>query len=288
MSDLSYVKAVILGAVQGLTEFLPVSSSAHLVLAQKQLSLDPSSKTILLFDMLTHVGTLIAMAIVFGGALIRYLKRLASETSPGFSGSRLAWKFMLLGIAATIPTGIIGVMFKDAFEASFDRPVQTGIELIITGVLLAVTVRLPRGKKGWREFGFLHAIVIGVAQSIAIFPGISRSGATICTATYCGVRRRWAADFSFFIATPAILGATVLMLKDAFELPKAELAGLPWGPMIAGSVVSMLVGAWALWLLLKLVRRSRLHWFAPYCVLVGALAMSGFFSQPWSLFSAIP
>jgi undecaprenyl-diphosphatase len=312
LSDLTLTKAVILGVVQGLTEFLPISSSAHLAFSQKLLKLDPSSHTILLFDMLTHVGTLVSMAVVFGHTLKKYLLRLVRECSPSWGRPndrattavraslgrgepevaaamvatsantlrrpRLACRFLMLGIVATIPTGVIGLAFKDMFEASFGRTRQVGVELILTGFLLVIVAWLPRGRKGWRRFTWFHAFLIGLGQAAAILPGISRSGTTISTAAYCGLRRRWAGDFSFFIAVPAILGATLLLVKDAFALPKDELAGLPWGPMLWGSIVSAAVGTFSLWLLIRMVQRSHLHWFAPYCWIVGLLAALGLFS----------
>jgi len=191
--ELSYLHAIILGVVQGLTEFLPVSSSAHLALTQKLLGIDPSSGTVLLFDLLTHIGTLLAMALVFGTTVQRYLVRLVAETRTGWKGSRAAWRFLWLGVLAMIPTGVIGLVFKDLFEDSFNRPRQIGVELCATGVLLGITARLARGRIGWRRLAAWHGLVVGLAQAFAILPGVSRSGATICTATYCGIRRRWAA-----------------------------------------------------------------------------------------------
>lgn len=280
MIDLSYLHAIILGVVQGLTEFLPVSSSAHLALTQKLLGIDPSSGTVLLFDLLTHIGTLVAMAVVFGSTVQRYFVRLVAEIRPGWNGNRAAWRFLWLGVLASIPTGVIGLAFKRLFEDSFSRPRQIGVELCVTGVLLGITARLARGRIGWRRLAAWHGLVVGFAQALAILPGVSRSGATICTATYCGIRRRWAADFSFLIAVPAILGATALKLKDAGEQLGGAWGELPWGPMVVGSIASAVVGAIALAWLLRVVRRAQLHWFAPYCFLVGMLAIKGVFSDP--------
>lgn len=279
LSDLTLTKAIILGIVQGLTEFLPVSSSAHLVFAQKLLNLDPKSDTLILFDILAHVGTLIAMAVVFGHTLMLYLKRLVRESSPAWTRERLACRFMILGIIASIPTAAIGLAFKHQLEESLSDIKSVGFQLIISGVLLVVVIMLPRGKRGWREFKWTHALLIGVGQGAALIPGISRSGCTISVAGYCGIRRRWAADFSFFIVAPAILGALALEMKDVLELPKDQLAQLPWSAMIWGSAISMIVGILSLWLLLRVVRRAHLHWFAPYCWVAGLLAVLGVFSN---------
>jgi len=279
LNGLDHVQAVLLGIVQGLTEFLPVSSSAHLVFAQKIMGLDPSCTEILFFDMLTHVGTLAAMTVVFAPALKSYGRRLWRELSGGPTLRRIAWRFAWLGIVASIPTAAIGLLFKDFFEASFNRPRQTGIELMITGMMLAAMIRVPRGRRGWSAFRNWHAFLIGTAQALSILPGISRSGATIFTACLCGLRRRWAADFSFLIAAPAIVGATVIKWKDALDLPVETSRELAWSPILVGTLASFAVGVLALRMLLRTVQRSRLHLFAPYCLIVGLLAVVGFFGQ---------
>ncbi len=274
MSDLDYVKAVLLGIVQGATEFLPVSSSGHLALSQRFFGLDAAGSEMLLFDVLAHVGTLVAVLVVFAGSIRRYILRLRVEAGSSYSGRRYAWRVMGLGIAASVPTAAIGLTFKDELESAFDRPALIGACLIATGLLLAATSMCPRGRKGWRNFGYLAAVVVGVAQGLAILPGISRSGATICTAVFLGLRRRWAGEFSFFIAVPAILGASVLKVADVFELSPGEWAGLNWGPIVAGAVVSLAVGVLALGLLLNVIRRAKLHYFACYCWILGVLALT--------------
>jgi undecaprenyl-diphosphatase len=150
-----------------------------------------------------------------------------------------------------------------------------GLGLVITGVLLAALVFVPRGTRGWKNFRPWHAVLIGIAQGISISPGISRSGATICAASFLGIRRRWAAEFSFYIAIPAILGAACLKFKDALELGTGQFAALPWGPILAGSVVSLVTGVLSLRMLLGAVRRARLHYFAIYCWLLGGLVAGG-------------
>jgi undecaprenyl-diphosphatase len=134
---------------------------------------------------------------------------------------------------------------------------------------------MPRGRKGWKHFRFSHAVWIGLAQGISILPGISRSGATICTASFCGIRRRWATEFSFYIAIPAILGATVDTLRDVTKLGGSAGADLPWGPMAVGSAVSLVVGIGSLLALVSAVRRAQLHYFAYYCWVVGGLILLG-------------
>ncbi len=257
-----------------MTEFLPVSSSGHLALGQRQLGLDPDSPTLLLFDLMAHLGTLIAVWIVFATPTRRYVHRLIRESLPSWHGRRrVAWRITLLGIAATVPTAAIGLGFKDTLEAAFDKPRWIGIGLLVTGVLLALTAMIRRGRRGWRQFRWWQAVLVGLAQGLAILPGISRSGSTICVAAYCGLRRRWAAEFSFLIVVPAILGATVLKTKEAFELPALQSSAIPWGPIAVGSVVSLIVGVFALRLLVQAVRRAKLHYFAVYCWIVGVITL---------------
>jgi undecaprenyl-diphosphatase len=268
--ELDFFKSVLLGIIQGLTEFLPISSSGHLALVQHYFGLDPTSPGMLLFDVLAHCGTLIAVCIVFARPAGRFLRRLMRELSASRPRRRHALHIALLAIAACIPTGIAGLAFKEQFEQAFDSPKVIGSCLIVTGLLLVVMAWLPRGRRGWKDFRWWQAGIVGAAQAAAILPGISRSGATICTASYLGLRRRWAAEFSFLIAVPAIAAATVLKLRDVAKLPPDQLDAITWGPIFVGSLVSLAVGVVALILLLSAVRRAKLHYFAPYCWLLGA------------------
>lgn len=273
MTDLGYLEAILLGVIQGLTEFLPISSSGHLALTQRWLDLQPDSPVMLLFDILAHVGTLIAVFVVFAMPARRFARRLFRECSSSWTGRRHGWRIVTLAVIATIPTGVIGLAFKGSFEAAFGSAVSIAICLIITGSLLAVLAKVRRGRRGWAKFGWWEAGLIGVAQALAILPGISRSGSTICAAAYLGWRRRWTAEFSFLIAVPAIAGGTLLKVVDTLALPPEEFARIPWGPVAIGSIVSLLVGVLALKLLLGVVRRAKLHYFAPYCWAVGAAVL---------------
>lgn len=275
MSDPGYLSSVLLGALQGATEFLPISSSGHLAILQRWIELDPGSPQMLLFDVMVHVGTLLAVAGVFAGSFQKFARRLLRESRSNFTGRRHGWRIVLLGVTASIPTAAIGLTFKDFFEEAFDRPLLIGICLMVTGTLLAITARLPKPSRGWGRFRWWQAALVGVAQAFAILPGISRSGATICTAAYFGLYRRWAAEFSFFIAVPAILGGAAIKLKDTLELPGDQFAATAWGPILAGSLMSLVVGIVALKLLLHVVRRAKLHYFSIYCWLLGGLIALG-------------
>jgi len=275
VNELSYFWAILLGALQGLTEFLPVSSSAHLTIAQRWMGLNPDSQTILLFDLMMHVGTVMSIFIVFAKPLRAYLTRLSAECRSSWRGRRYALRIMLLGVAASIPTAAIGLGFKRFLEDAFGHPLRIAGGLMVTGILLFLTSVVPRGRRGWKKFSFGHALTIGLAQGIAILPGVSRSGATICTASFCGIRRRWAAEFSFYIAIPAILGAAAIKLKDALEMGRESIAALPWGPILVGSLVSLVVGWVSLLALVQAVRRAKLHYFSIYCWLLGGLVLLG-------------
>jgi undecaprenyl-diphosphatase len=275
VTELSYLKSIVLGIVQGATEFLPVSSSAHLAITQRLMVLDGSSDPMLIFDAAAHIGTVIAVGLVFRRAFTAYLIRLRSELRPGFAGRRHALRFCWLGILASIPTAIIGLSFKDWFEASFAKPTHYGSALLLTGVLLATTALVGRGKKGWAKFRPWHAVVIGIAQGCAVTPGISRSGSTICTAALLGLRRRWAGEFSFFIAVPAVLGGAAVQFSKVAKMPAEHLAAVQWGPILLGSVVSMIVGVVCLIWLVHVIRKARLHWFSIYCWILGGLILTG-------------
>ncbi len=267
-----YGTSLLLGVLQGLTEFLPVSSSGHLVLVQRWLRLDAGSPQMLLFDVLAHVGTLAAVLVVFRHSVRRFVRRLALEMESADETPKLAWRFLGLGILGFVPSAVAGLTLQRGFEAGFDSPKVVAAGLFLTGVLLMGT-RGRGGKKGWKSIRAWEALLIGLAQAAAILPGISRSGATIGAGLYCGWRPRWAAEFSFLIAVPAIVGAALVKLWDTVRLPADQLDAIAWGPVLTGAVVSFVVGWGALRALLAVLRRTRLHLFAPYCWLAAVAAL---------------
>lgn len=252
------LQAILLGALQGITEWLPISSSGHLALAQMLMGLQvPVS-----FDIMLHLGTLLAV-------LIYYWKRLLAIT---LAAIRLDFKSdegktALLILAGSIPTAIIGLAFKGFFESMFTSPILLGIALLLTGLVLFST----KFFKGARKPELLDAIIIGIAQGIAVAPGISRSGWTISAGMARGIEREKAADFSFLLSIPALVGAA------AIEGRKAAFSGLDPLAIAAGVAVAGLVGYASIALLLKLIRRGNFHLFAFYCWLLGLAAiMLGF------------
>ena len=267
---MSIVQAIVLGIVQGLTEFLPVSSSGHLVLAQSFFGLHEPA---LLFDSALHCGTLAAVLLVFRrdiAALARELWMALRTPSVACVRQRYATheqgRMLVLIIVGTIPTVLIGLAFKDLFARMFASVQIVGLTLMVTGGLLLLTRYCSANRLGCMQLRLWHAVLIGVAQGLAITPGISRSGATIALALFLGVQRETAGRFSFLLCIPAIVGATVLNLSDGG-------AGASLPALAAGTIAAALTGWLALRLLLQLVKQGRFYLFAPYCLLVGAGAL---------------
>jgi len=271
--SLNIFKATILGAVQGLTEFLPVSSSGHLVLFEKFFGFNPEEPGMLLFDLATHVGTVAAIFIVFRKSIAAFFKNLTVSSKYGTSAIDIYKKspsvhLLVLAVVATVVTAVLGILFKDYFISARGNLTIVASMWIITGTLLLITDWRKKTRLGLRRFGILAAILVGLAQAAAIMPGISRSGATICVAILIGLHRRWAVEFSFLIAIPAILGATAVQLaRDFGEIGSTTLA---LSSVLAGSAAAALVGILALRLLIKASRAASLKFFAFYCYILAA------------------
>jgi len=257
---MSFAHAILLGLIQGVTEFLPVSSSGHLALAQH--FLPGFSQPGLLFDVILHLGTMVAVVIVFRADLARLFSAPFNKSASGAGDRRL----LLLLIAGSVPTAIIGLAFKDVVEGLFTNVSLIALMLIVTGTLLFLAERFRRPGRKEAALTFGDAIVTGIAQGVAIIPGISRSGSTIATLLFKGVDGETAARFSFLLALPAVGGAALLSLKDLEALPLGELP-----VYLAGAVVAMLAGLLSIRFLLQIIRRQRLIYFALYCWAVGGV-----------------
>jgi len=247
-------QALILAILQGLTEWLPVSSSGHLAIAQQLMGTGPQ----VLFDIFLHFGTLIAAVAFFWKDLWKIAESVVKLDFKSEHG-----KLFLFMVIASVPTAIIGFTFKGFFEGMFSSMMMIGGALIITGIALLLSERFRvRGKLG----GF-QSFIIGIAQGIAIAPGISRSGATISIGLALGLNRETAAKFSFMILIPAVLGATMFELKDVLDTQQA------FDPMIlaVGTVISAVVGYIAMKAFLGFVKKGKLDVFAYYCLAVGAI-----------------
>jgi undecaprenyl-diphosphatase len=275
-SSLGVLHAVILGIVQGVTEFLPVSSSGHLVLFENLFNFDPETPEMLLFDLAVHVGTVAAIFIVFRKSIAAFVRNLLVCGKYGKSPVEIYKKspsvhVLVLAILATSVTGTCGLLGEKYFTAARGRLLIVASMWIVTGTLLLITDLRKKSRLGLRQFGIWAAIVVGLAQAAAIMPGISRSGATICAAILLGLRRRWAVEFSFLIAIPAILGATVVQsVKDFAQISSGSL---PIGSVVIGSVAAALTGILALKLLIKTSRTANLKYFAFYCYFLACFVL---------------
>ena len=267
------LQAIIIGLVQGLTEFLPVSSSAHLIFAQQALGVTDVG---LAFDVLLHLGTLIAVVAYFYTDIINMIKGFLSSLLDLKEGKfipemkkdpykKLAW----LTILATIPVGVVGVLFNDMIESMFQGLTIPAFLLLVTGCLLYASQRMNSGRIDVRNVTIKEALIMGCGQALAVLPGLSRSGTTIAAGLFAGLDKEFAAKFSFILSIPAILGAAVFQLKD--------LSGgnIEIGACIAGFVVAVISGYLAISVLLKIVREKSLDIFAYYCWIVGLIVLIG-------------
>ncbi|MCC6456343.1 MAG: undecaprenyl-diphosphatase UppP [Caldilineaceae bacterium] len=268
---LEIIQAIVLGIVQGLTEFIPVSSSGHLVLIPWLLGWERQS---LLFDTVLHWGTLISIIAVFWRELWAiFLATLGSLARRSLADphARLGW-FIVVG---SIPAAVTGVLFKDFFEALFGSPLTVGYCLLITAALLAGSEQLARRSRPTTTLTTMNwgqAIIIGLAQAVALAPGISRSGSTMAAGLATGLRRDEAARFSFLLGSPIFFGAALLQLLDTLAVDPGDVsAQLP--ALIIGMVVSAVVGYLAIRGLLAYLRSRSLYLFAAYCLIVGLLVI---------------
>ena len=266
--------AIILGAIQGLTEFLPVSSSGHLVLGGQLLGLSESHMT---FDVVVHVATLIVTLGFYRASVVGIGQSLLANTSSIFSPATWLdgfqkWaelRLLFLIVVGSIPTAVIGLLFKDELEGLFGSPKTVAGMLLVTAAILWLTTLRQDTTRDISELKVRDALLIGLCQGFAVVPGISRSGSTIACALLLGVERELAARFSFLLSVPAILGALLLQVLDVLK----EGHAIDLVPMIAGFVAAVVVGIGALKMLIPLVNQGRLHYFALYLVPVGILGI---------------
>ncbi|MBE6493502.1 MAG: undecaprenyl-diphosphate phosphatase [Methanosphaera stadtmanae] len=267
---LDIFSAIILGAVQGVSEFLPISSSGHLVLVHQLLGV----QTGLAFDTVLHVGTLVAIFSFFWKDIIDIIKGFVlslvdltegldtfKEGLKNSAPKRFSW----LIIVGTIPTGIMGLMLKDAVESIFRGTIFVGIFLIITGLLLYYAERHKSGNTTAKNMSFKQTIFIGICQGLAVLPGISRSGATIASGLCIGLEREYAARYSFLLSVPAVIGAGVIQIKDIATLDISLTV------LLAGFISSVIFGYLSIKLLMKIIKGWSLNVFAYYCLIIGFL-----------------
>lgn len=257
--------AIFLGIVQGITEFLPVSSSGHLVLFETLFGFDAESPEMLLFDLAAHVGTVVAVLIVFRKPLCRFLKHpgsLGGDESDG-SGALSLTQVILMIVAANVATVALVLPLKKLFTDARGSLFVVGLMWAVTGTLLWLTDGKKTSPLDLASFGFKSAILVGLAQGVAVLPGISRSGATIGVAVLLGLQRNRAVEFSMLIGIPAILGATLIEAVGHWHSVDSDGAAV--AAALAGAASAAVVGVGSLKLLLVVSKRAKLRYFGFYC-----------------------
>lgn len=270
---MNYLWAAFLGLVQGVAEFLPISSSGHLSLLQNFFGLRSAENGSLFFDVLLHLGTLISVFIYYWqdivDMILEFFRGVAALGKHEETPPPPARRLVLLVILGTLPLFLV-LPIKDAVESLYYNTYFIGFALLLTGVLLFVSDRISRGKKNEKTATVADAFVVGLGQAVAIVPGLSRSGTTIATGLMRGYNRSFAVRFSFLLSLPAILGANILSLKDAIQ------EGIDWGMLpvyLVGMIVAAVVGYFAIRLVNLLSDKGKFGSFAYYCWGVGALTL---------------
>lgn len=265
---MNVLETVALGIMQGLTEFLPVSSSGHLVILRNLLGFPEPE---LLLDTVLHMATLVAVCVFFRRDIFDIfselkhwllISRRPADLMKTAHGSMAAWV-----IIGTLPTAVIGLGFRRHFEDLFGSPSSVGLMLLVTGCIVGITRLIPDRYNTKSDLGLWVVLSMGLAQGLAVTPGISRSGITIVCALLFGLRRDLAGKFSFLLSIPAILGAVVL------QLDSAAAARIGFTPLAVGFVGALFVGLGGLWVLMDMLSRGRLFYFTPYCWFAGVLVL---------------
>lgn len=289
---MSLLEAIFMGIIQGLTEFLPVSSSGHLAIFKNIFQIN--TDTGILYDILLHIGTLLAVFIVYRKDILKMIiegfglladacRNAGAFFQNKFQKREIPYrrvikngyrKFDMLVIVSTIPTAIIGYVAQDLVEAASEILLIPGICLIVTAVLLFISDHMKNGTKTPKNVTYTNAFGIGICQGIATLPGLSRSGTTITACIISGFDRNFAVKYSFIMSIPAILGAAVLQLKDigSVKVTAPEVAYY-----VIGTVIAAVVGYICIKTLLVIVRKKKFTYFAIYCLLIGALSIGGYF-----------
>ena len=271
---MTYFQAVILGLIQGLSEFLPISSSGHLALLENFFGIREDD--MLFLAVMLHFGTLIAVFVVFWKDILELLKELVVTIKDIFTGKGLRLnerpvrKLGVMIIVSCIPTAIIGVVFGDIFEGLYSKPISIACMLVITGLLLIAAETWGGGSRNITNLNYRNSIFIGIVQGIAIIPGISRSGSTLFASLLCKLDREFAVKFVFLISVPTILGSLILELPEGI---KSGVSGSEWGPVIVGVLVSFLSGFFAVKVMLRVVSNRKLKYFSYYLFAIAAFVI---------------
>lgn len=250
---MTVIDALILGIVQGLTEFLPISSSGHLIIAQNILNIHQHGNE---FEVVVHLGTLASIIVIFFKDIKNLIISIQTPTIQ---------KFLFMLVLGTLPAAAIGLAFNQQIVSMFENIITVSIALIITGIVL-IAIRFIKRRQ--MELSFLSSIIIGCAQALAIIPGISRSGMTIASGLFCGLSRKEAARFSFLLAIPVITGAGLLTFLDIDNGKSLSDAVI-----VTGLCSSFLVGVFALKWLLQWLEKGKFHYYGYYCILIGTISV---------------
>ncbi|SHD77072.1 Undecaprenyl-diphosphatase [[Clostridium] ultunense Esp] len=271
--DLTLVQAIILGVFQGIAEFLPISSSGHLVILQHFFGITEGN---LFFAEMLHFGTLVSIVIVYFNDIIKIVVEFIKMIKNWIIEKKLKikndyQKLGLLIIIGSIPTAIIGLAFEDFFEKLYSSSIlPIGIAFIITGALLWVANNQSYENKKVKNMSFLDGLIIGTFQGIAIVPGISRSGSTIVAGLFRGLNRSLATEFSFLLALPATFGAGILGIREVIKTDSQVAFTMP---LVVGVLLSTIVGVFAIKILIKMLKKDKLHYFSYYLWLVGLITI---------------
>lgn len=267
---MGYIEAIVLGLVQGLSEFLPISSSGHLAVLQSLFEINEDK--VIFFAVLLHIGTLVSIFVVYHKDIYALIKELFLLFKDIFTGKGLRIKerpirkLGIMIIVSSIPTAIMGLLFSDYIDKIFGSLTVIAICWIITGFILLFSEKLKNNIKEIEGMKYRNAIFIGICQGLAIMPGISRSGSTIVGSLVTGLKREFAVEFAFLISIPAILGSAIL------EFPKAIKAGIEpstIGPMIVGFLVAAISGYFAITTMIKIVSKHKMRYFSYYVWIIG-------------------
>jgi undecaprenyl-diphosphatase len=276
---MDWLSWMLLGVLQGLTEFLPVSSSGHLVLAQRLLGLSLPG---VLLEVTVHAGTALAVLVLFGRDLYemtRAVLRWPFRRRPGIRGAAVvradyARRGLVTNLLiATAVTSVVGFTFQPYFRTAFESPKVVAAMLLVTGVILFASSRLRRGRRNHSDLGPADALLIGAAQGLAILPGLSRSGLTLAVGLARNLTGASAARFSFLLSLPAIAGATLVETIGSGNLETALTLGVPVVGLVLSFVAAFIFGLMGMVWLVSLIERGRLHWFAWYCWIIGGASL---------------
>lgn len=270
-------QSIILGIFQGISEFLPISSSGHLVILQHFFGIKEGN---LFFTEMLHFGTLISIVIVYFNDIINIIVEFFKMLGDGIKNKKFKitndyQKLALLIIIGSIPTAIIGLLFEDFFEKLYSSSLlPIGIAFLVTGFLLWIANKKPNETKKVKEMTILDSLIVGTFQGIAIIPGISRSGSTIVAGLFRGFDRSLATEFSFLLALPATFGAGLLGIMDVIKTGSKTTVD---APLIIGILLSTIVGILAIKFLIKVLKKNKLHYFSYYLWIIGCITIFSHF-----------